>query len=365
MRVGLIISVLLHTALLAWALVTIHRLPDDRASVIEPLAVALVTPDELTRLKKGDRNAKQLAAVPKDSPKPDMPKKEAPKPKPVAAAEPPTPPPPPPPPPEVKPPEPVKAEPPPEPEAPKVAALAPPPPPPEPAPGPTPEEKKQMEEKLEQERKQAEEEAQKRAEEQRKAEAEEARKKAEEEARKKAAEELRKKQLAEKKKKEDDAKKKAIEDAKKKQKFDADNMTALLNKIPDKSGAPAVEKSDTPATAKGPVAGAPEGKDNRLTASETALLAQAIRQGVQPCWRVLGGGQGADATAVKMRIQFNQDGTLKGEPQIMGGQNTTFFMAAAESARRAVIQCQPYNLPAAKYSAWQDVILNFDPKDMF
>ena len=309
----------------------------------EAVAVAIITPDDLTRLTKGDRNAKQLEAEAKESPKPDTPVKEAPKPTPKAAAEPP---PPPPPEPEVKPPEPAKAEPKPDPIAEKMAALAKePPPPPEPAPGPTPEELKKQEEQRQ---------------------AEEQKKKAEEAAKKKAADDLKQKQLADKKKREDDAKKKAIEDAKKKQKFDADNLAALLNKLPDK-GAPAaaVDKSQTPSKAKGPVAGAPEGRDTRLTASEMSLLAMAIRQGVQPCWRVLGGGQGADATAVKMRIQFNQDGTLKSDPQIIGGQNSAFFMAAAESAKRAVLQCQPYNLPADKYAAWQDVILNFDPKDMF
>ena len=90
MNIGLVISVLLHAALLAWALITIQHAPVDRPPMFEPVAVALVTPDELTRLKKGDRSAKQLDAEARDAPKPDTPKKEAPKPKPVAAAEPPT-----------------------------------------------------------------------------------------------------------------------------------------------------------------------------------------------------------------------------------------------------------------------------------
>jgi colicin import membrane protein len=333
MHIGLVISVLFHAALIGWALLEIHSAPQDRTPVVEAVAVAIVTPDELTRLRQGDRNAKQLEAEAKESPKPDTPKKEAPKPTPKAAAEPPPPP-----------PEPAKPEPPkPDPVAEKLAALAKePPPPPEPAPGPTPEEQKRLDEKI-------------KAEEQ----------KQRDEALKKKAEEDRKRK-EELKKREDERKRKLAEDAKKKQKFDADNLSALLNKLPDKgSPATAAEKSATPAKAKGPVAGAPEGRDTRLTASEMSLLVMAIRQGVQPCWRVLGGGQGADATAVRMRIQFNQDGTLKGEPQIMGGQSSPFFMAAAESAKRAVLQCQPYSLPADKYAAWQDVILNFDPKDMF
>lgn len=337
MYLGLAVSALLHLGLLAWAFVHIQSTPETRSAAPEPVAVALVTPDELTRLRQGVRNAKQLDAEAKESPKPDAQRKEAPNPRQAAAPPPAAEPPP-------LPKEEVKPEPQKDPIADTLAAL---PKEPDPPPGPSPDEKAALEAKLEAERK-----------------AEEARKAAE--ARKKA-EDARK--AAEAKKKADDARKaaeaKRRAEAKKKQ-FDADNISALLNKIPDKGGpAPAVEKSELPSKAKGPVAGAPEGKDTRLTASEMGLLIAAIRQGVQPCWRVLSGGQGAEATAVRMRIRFNQDGTINGEPQIMNPQSTAFFMAAAESAKRAVMQCQPYNLPQAKYAAWADVILNFDPKDMF
>ena len=39
--------------------------------------------------------------------------------------------------------------------------------------------------------------------------------------------------------------------------------------------------------------------------------------------------------------------------------------AAADSAVRAVYQCQPYELPAEKYAVWRDMILNFDPRQMY
>jgi len=42
------------------------------------------------------------------------------------------------------------------------------------------------------------------------------------------------------------------------------------------------------------------------------------------------------------------------------------FTAASESALRAVRSCAPYSfLPVAKYEAWKDVIIDFDPRDMF
>ena len=38
---------------------------------------------------------------------------------------------------------------------------------------------------------------------------------------------------------------------------------------------------------------------------------------------------------------------------------------AADSAVRAVYQCQPYELPSEKYAVWRDMILNFDPRQMY
>ena len=45
--------------------------------------------------------------------------------------------------------------------------------------------------------------------------------------------------------------------------------------------------------------------------------------------------------------------------------SSPFFQAAADSAVRAVFQCQPYELPSEKYALWRDMILNFDPSDMY
>src|SRR5262245_4372263 len=165
MRGGLVTSVLLHAAILGWALFTIQAQRELRVSEPEPIAVDLVNASDFTRLRQGSRNAKQLEAQPKET-KAEPVKKEAPKPTPVAAA--PPPPPPPPPPKE----EPKKEEPPKE-----VAAIPPPPPPAAAPPVPAPEEQKKLEDMIKEQERQAEE--QRKVEEQRKAaEAEEAKKQA-------------------------------------------------------------------------------------------------------------------------------------------------------------------------------------------
>ena len=95
MRGGLATSVVLHAAILAWALVTIQAQRELRMPEQEPIAVDIVNASDLTRLRQGARNAKQLEAQPKEAPKAEPAKKEAPKPTPAAAAPPPPPPPPP------------------------------------------------------------------------------------------------------------------------------------------------------------------------------------------------------------------------------------------------------------------------------
>ena len=42
------------------------------------------------------------------------------------------------------------------------------------------------------------------------------------------------------------------------------------------------------------------------------------------------------------------------------------FRVGSEAAVRAVQECAPFTfLPAAKCEAWQDIILDFKPEDMF
>jgi colicin import membrane protein len=350
-RGGLATSVVLHAAILGWALFTIQAQRELPVAAPEPIAVDLVNSSELTRLRQGERSAKQLKADAKEPPKEEPPaKQEAPKPTQATAAAPPEPPPPKE---EAKKEEPKKEEPKEEPK--KEAALAPPPPAAVP-PVPAPDEQKKLDEILKEQERQAEE--QKKAEEQKRLEEEkkQAELKKQQEAKKKREAELKKKREEEKKRKAAEAKKR----------FDAERISALLNKMPDKGAArPSVPLDQQAKGIKGPVLGAPEGRDKQISASEIAILAQIIRSCVQSKWNVMGGGEGAQHTVVKLRLRFNADGTLATAPVVMNPQSTTTFLAISDSAIRAAEACQPYSLPPARYEVWKDIVLNFDPRDMF
>jgi colicin import membrane protein len=325
---GLLTSFVGHGMLLAWAFLSIQRAPQFPETVT--IEATIITPSELTRLKQGNPDSKELEAKAKEEPTPEVSKKEAEKPKPVTAPPPPAPE-----------PEPEKAE----PEKPKedpiadkLAALPPP------EPGPTPAEKKMLAEKLEQERKA--EENRKKAEQKKKA--EEKRKKAE--AKKKA--EARKKKLA-------DAKRKA-EEAKKKQ-FDADRIAALIDKSPDKRGAPRTATAPTkPTDYTGPTAGERRGTDTVLSAREQDMLKAMINSQLEPCAKMPGGGGGIDTPVVRVEFHLRQDGSLNGEPILVNQQSSPLYNLAADASIRALKQCAPFQLPPDKYGAWSTVTWDFD-----
>ena len=75
-----------------------------------------------------------------------------------------------------------------------------------------------------------------------------------------------------------------------------------------------------------------------------------------------------DAENLHVSIKFKLDptGGLEGSPEIIeGGGSQRRRARRGGGARRAVSRCAPYNLPADKYEAWADVIVNFDPSEMF
>jgi hypothetical protein len=148
--------------------------------------------------------------------------------------------------------------------------------------------------------------------------------------------------------------------AEKKRDFNADRIAALLNKIPDAASQPSSNfaPEDTP---RRPVHGQSNGTEMTMSVNEI----DALRAKIAQCWNPPPGGLGADSIIVKLRLQLNQDGSLIGYPTVANWGGSPFFQAAADSAVRAVYQCQPYDLPADKYAVWRDMILTFDPRQMY
>ncbi len=139
-------------------------------------------------------------------------------------------------------------------------------------------------------------------------------------------------------------------------KFNADEVAALLNKE-EASGGGAKRSTEQAA-----LGGQRTTQGSKLTQSEM----DALRGQIQRCWNIPAGALEADNLKVSVQFRLDRAGSLDGRPEIVsGGGSGGVERAAAESARRAILQCAPYNLPTDKYDAWAEVIVHFDPSEMF
>jgi len=157
------------------------------------------------------------------------------------------------------------------------------------------------------------------------------------------------------------------EPPKKTPRFDAGRIAVLIDKT-RKDEAPEAEPEEAPKkflqpppVPESPVQRAAIG--NRLTVSEV----DAIRYQIEQCWNVPAGARDARDLVIRVRINLDPDGSLKGPPVILdrSRMDDDFFRTAAESAVRAVRLCTPLkNLPTTKYDRWQEITLTFNPREM-
>jgi colicin import membrane protein len=109
-----------------------------------------------------------------------------------------------------------------------------------------------------------------------------------------------------------------------------------------------------------------DGRDQTISASEAAFLAGLMRQAVSRCWNINAGLDGIDKIIVKVQVRLTRDGRLMGPPRVVNSVASPLFRDAADSAVRALVQCEPYSLPPDKYDGgWEFMELTFDPQRMF
>lgn len=140
-------------------------------------------------------------------------------------------------------------------------------------------------------------------------------------------------------------------------KFDADKIAALLDK-----------REPVRTAAAGDVIN-PNGSLGRINGRSAQLsqsVLDALRRRISSCWSPPVGAEKAQDLIVVFRVAFNSDGSLKGEPSVVEGGASAYGPVFAESAKRAILQCQPYTmLPRDTYNLWKDIEIGFRPSDMF
>lgn len=139
-------------------------------------------------------------------------------------------------------------------------------------------------------------------------------------------------------------------------KFDPRQVAALLNKqTPQRKEATGSTISDAPSL------GTMNGAANQLTQNEL----DALRARLAQLWSPPAGARNPQELVVAIRIRLKPDGTLAAPPQVTTSGQTPLFMAARDSAIRAVFRGQPFDmLRPETYEVWKDIEVTFDPRDM-
>ena len=97
-----------------------------------------------------------------------------------------------------------------------------------------------------------------------------------------------------------------------------------------------------------------------LTKEEEQNLVLNIRQ----CWNVPVGLENDSSNVIIMGIKLSIDGNLEEDPVNLSPNSGVGMIQAYEAARRAVLRCQPYKLPADKYETWREMEIELDPSEM-
>jgi outer membrane biosynthesis protein TonB len=138
--------------------------------------------------------------------------------------------------------------------------------------------------------------------------------------------------------------------------FNADQVAALLDKrAPQRQMAAAETLNNQPNL------GSSTGAAAQLSQSEI----DALRARISNCWSPPPGINAASKIYVVLRVLFKQDASMSREPVLVEGTASPLGPALAESAKRALLLCQPFTmLKPEHYDQWKDLELKFDPQEL-
>jgi len=138
--------------------------------------------------------------------------------------------------------------------------------------------------------------------------------------------------------------------------FNADQVAALLDKRDPQRQMAAAETLNNQ-----PNLGASSGASAQLSQSEI----DALRARISSCWSPPPGINASSKIYVVLRVLFKQDASMSREPVLVEGSASALGPALAESAKRALLLCQPSTmLKPEHYDQWKDLELKFDPQEL-
>lgn len=140
-------------------------------------------------------------------------------------------------------------------------------------------------------------------------------------------------------------------------KFDANQVAQLLDKREPQRQIATAQSINDSATL-GAAIGA---QGAQLSQSEI----DALRARISNCWSPPPGIDVKSKLYVVLRVLFKTDGSMSQAPVLVEGSASPLGPALAESAKRALLLCQPFTmLKPEHYDQWKDIELKFDPHEL-
>ena len=139
-------------------------------------------------------------------------------------------------------------------------------------------------------------------------------------------------------------------------KFDANQVAALLDKREPRRQVATAETPNSAASL-----GAANGRAAQLSQSEL----DALRARLSQCWSPPPGVDVSSDLFVVLHVLFKPDGSLASEPAVVESSTSALGPALADSAKRALLLCQPFTmLKPEHYDQWKDIEVKFDPHEL-
>jgi len=139
-------------------------------------------------------------------------------------------------------------------------------------------------------------------------------------------------------------------------KFDANQVAALLDKREPRRQVATAETPNSAASL-----GAANGRAAQLSQSEL----DALRARLSQCWSPPPGVDVSSDLFVVLHVLFKADGSLASEPAVVESSTSALGPALADSAKRALLLCQPFTmLKPEHYDQWKDIEVKFDPHEL-
>ena len=91
-----------------------------------------------------------------------------------------------------------------------------------------------------------------------------------------------------------------------------------------------------------------------------------MRAHISSYWTPPVGAKGAEKLEVDIKIKLEKDGSVYRAEIVDQSRykSDVLYRAAANAARRAILESQPLPLPPEKYQLWKEIIFVFDPQFM-